>query len=324
MKMNRLGDTSLTVSEIGFGTWGLGGSSYGPIDEKSSLALLRTALEKGINFYDTSDLYGEGRSECLIGKALGADRDSLVYATKGGTLPHTGFRMPQDFSRKHLSGALEGSLKRLGTDYVDLYQLHSPTLEDVEKHDCLGTLDRFKREGKIREYGISVRTPMDGNIAITTFGFKIVQVNYNLIDHRAVDCGLFETALAHNAGIICRTPICFGFLSGKLDADTSFAEGDHRANWPKDQLACWANAPALFAGIVRGQGQNYAQMALQFCLAQKAISTVIPGMMNARELSEDIAAVEHTVLNQMELDEIKRIYRSNTFFDKAAKSRGKQ
>jgi aryl-alcohol dehydrogenase-like predicted oxidoreductase len=207
---------------------------------------------------------------------------------------------------------------------VDLYQLHSPTIEDVEQYDCVETLDRFKRDGKIKEYGISVRSPMDGSIAIERYGFKIVQVNYNLIDHRAEECGLFDSAVAHGAGIVCRTPICFGFLSGKLNSEIYFTKDDHRANWPKDQLDRWANAPALFASIVKDRDQSYTQMALQFCLAQKAISTVIPGMMNSNELEEDLAAADLPPLNPEELDEIERIYSRNIFFNATAKSRGKR
>ena len=232
--------------------------------------------------------------------------------------------MPQDFSEKHLSRSLEESLKRIGTDYIDLYQLHSPVLEDVERYDCVGTLERFKRDGKIREYGISVRSPMDGKIAIDSYGFKVVQVNYNLIDHRAGEIGLFDMAAASGVGIICRTPICFGFLSGKLKADTMFAEGDHRANWPKDQLSVWADAPALFAGVLSRQGQSCVQLALRFCLAPKAVSTVIPGMMNMEELEENVQAASLPPISKEEVVEIRQIYQSNTFFDKTAKSKGKQ
>lgn len=324
MRTKRLGPTSLESSVIGFGAWGLGGVSYGPIEEAQALEVLDLALEAGVTLYDTSDLYGDGVSEILVGKAFAGRRDKALIATKGGTLPHKGFHMPQNFSRPYLEGALEASLRRLGVDYVDLYQLHSPTLEDIETNDCVETLEAMRRAGKIKAYGVSVRSPMDGKTAIEKFGFPVVQVNFNLIDQRAAECGLFETALAHGAGIICRTPLCFGFLSGALCADTPFAKGDHRANWPKDQLACWANAPALFAGLTEGKGRSYVQLALQFCLAQPAVTTVIPGMMNAREVEEDLAAEALPPLTQAELDEIRAIYRANSFYDRSAKDRGKQ
>ncbi|MGE4297663.1 MAG: aldo/keto reductase [Desulfovibrionaceae bacterium] len=324
MRTKNLGNTSLTSSVIGFGTWGLGGVSYGPIEEEHAITLLHMALERGVTLYDTSDLYGDGKSEALLAKAFAGKRDRILIATKGGTLPHTGFHMPQDFSRRHLESALEASLKRLGTDYVDLYQLHSPTLEDIEVNDCVATLEAMRAAGKIKAFGVSVRSPMDGKVAIEKYGFRSVQVNFNLIDQRAAECGLFDAALAHEAGLICRTPLCFGFLSGSLGADTPFTEGDHRANWPKEQLACWADAPSLFKGLTEGKGRSYVQLALQFCLAQPAISTVIPGMMRESEIEEDLAAEALPPLSAAELAEIQAIYKANTFYDKSAKARGKQ
>jgi len=324
VQTKNLGNTSIRPSVIGFGTWGLGGVSYGPMDEARALKLLHLAFEKGVNLYDTSDLYGDGKSESLLAKAFSDRRDRVLIATKGGTLPHTGFHMPQDFSRNHLENALEASLKRLKTDYVDLYQLHSPTLEDIEVNDCVSTLEAMRAAGKIKAYGVSVRSPTDGKVAIEKFGFRAVQVNFNLIDQRAEECGLFDAAIRHEAGIICRTPLCFGFLSGTLGADTPFSEGDHRANWPKDQLKCWADAPTLFKGLTEGKRRSYVQLALQFCLGQPAISTIIPGMMRESEVEEDLAAASLPPLTAAELEEIKAIYKANTFYDKSSKARGKQ
>ena len=324
MRTKPLGSTSLSPSVIGFGTWGLGGVAYGPMDEAQALTLLQKALERGVTLYDTSDLYGDGRSEELLAKAFAGKRDRICIATKGGTLPHTGFRMPQDFSRTYLERALEASLKRLKTDYVDLYQLHSPTLEDIETYDCVATLSAMRAAGKIKAYGVSVRSPMDGKVAVETFGFRAVQVNFNLIDQRAMECGLFDVALAHGAGLICRTPLCFGFLSGVLGAETAFGEGDHRANWPKDQLKCWADAPALFRGLTENKGRSYVQLALQFCLAQPAVSTVIPGMMKKEEVLENLEAEFLPPLTAAELAEIQTVYKANTFYDKSAKLRGRQ
>ena len=323
MKYKQLGKTNIETSVIGFGTWGLGGVAYGPLEESVSIKLLCRALDLGVTFYDTSDLYGAGKSEELLRKAFAKNREKVIYATKGGTLPHTGFVMPQDFSRGYLTTALEGSLKRLNTDYVDLYQLHSPTLKDIEQHDCIATLEQFKKDGKIKEYGVSVRSPMDAIVAIEVFGFKSIQVNFNVIDQRAAECGLFDTAIKHGAGLICRTPLCFGFLSGELGTK-GFADGDHRANWPEDQLRTWADAPALFNAVAKSYGLSYIQMALLFCLSQEAISTVIPGIMSMAELEEDIGVVEHQPLTTEALKSIINIYQANVFFNNDAKKRGKQ
>jgi len=154
--------------------------------------------------------------------------------------------MPQDFSAKHLENALERSLRRLKTDYIDLYQMHSPTITDLKRNNVIETLENFKAQGKIRTYGISVRSPDDGKIATERFNFPVVQVNFNMIDQRAVDNGLFDLAKGKGVGIIVRTPSVFGYLTGKLDGNEKFKGIDHRANWPKDQLKRWADAPDLF------------------------------------------------------------------------------
>jgi aryl-alcohol dehydrogenase-like predicted oxidoreductase len=324
MKYRKLGNTGLEVSEIGYGTWGLGGKSYGDVDDNESKRALRLAYEKGVNFYDTADLYGNGHSEELLAEVFKEVRDKVIIATKGGTLPHTGFYMPQDFSPQYLRKALEASLRRLQTDYVDLYQLHSPRIEDIGNNKGLTeTLEAFKSEGKIKAYGVSVRSPQDGLRAIQEFGFKVIQVNFNMIDQRALEIGLFAAAEKLNIGVIVRTPLVFGYLTGSLNGEETFQGVDHRANWPKEQLRRWANAPKLFASLVDGKERSYAQVALQFCLSHNAVSTVIPGMMNMREVEEDVQAVNLPELLPGEMAQIKKIYDSHNLYDKSAKSQGR-
>lgn len=319
MKYRKLGSTGFEVSEIGFGTWGLGGNSYGPVDDTESKKALKLAFEKGVNFYDTSDLYGTGHSEELLGEVFKDVRDRVIIATKGGTLPHTGFYMPQDFSAKYLENALEGSLRRLKTDYIDLYQMHSPTITDLKENNVIETLENFKAQGKIRTYGISVRSPDDGKIATERFNFPVVQVNFNMIDQRAVDNGLFDLAKEKGAGIIVRTPLVFGYLTGKLDGNEKFKGIDHRANWPKDQLKRWADAPDLFSFLYNDK--TPVQSALRFCLDFDAVSTVIPGMMNVEEVEENILSSDLSSLSDEKHALIKKIYQGHEFYDKLAKSR---
>lgn len=321
MRTNSLGTTGLEVSEIGFGTWGLTGHAYGQVDEAESKHCLREAFDLGVNFYDTSDLYGAGRSEQLIGETLGDVRDKVVLASKGGTLPHTGFHMPQDFSPTYLRTALEATLHRLRTDWIDLYQLHSPTLADLEHSGAIEALEAFRREGKIRTWGISVRSPADGMACLERFSPPVIQVNFNLIDQRCLDVGLFAEASARQTGIIARTPLCFGFLSGSLSAEHSFAQGDHRANWPREQRACWASAPEFFTPFL-GEGRSYVQLALRYCLDMQGVSTVIPGMLHLPEVHEDISAAALSPLSREELGAIREIYLNNNFYDPEAKSRG--
>ncbi len=325
LRARPLGATGLRVSEIGFGTWGLGGDSYGQVDDAQSRRVLEAAFERGVTFYDTSDLYGAGHAESVLGEALRPVRDHIVIATKGGLLPHTGFAMPQDFSPRHLRAALMRSLDRLRTEHVDLYQLHSPELHLLRQDpEILGTLRAFREEGLIRHWGLSARSPADAAAAIAAFDFSVIQVNFNLIDHRAIESGLLAAAADKGIGVIARTPLCFGYLSGKLTGEERFENGpDHRANWPQDQLRRWAEAPGLFDGMIRRRGCTPAQFALLFCLAQPAVSTVIPGLMTTAEVEEDAAASALPPLSDEELAEISAIYDSRQFYDPVAKSRGK-
>ncbi len=317
----KLGRTGLEVSAVGFGTWGLGGDSYGPIDDGLSRRLLETAVERGVTFFDTSDLYGDGHAETVLGQALADVRSQVVFATKGGLLPHSGFTMPQDFSPTYLRDALHRSLERLRTDYVELYQLHSPELSLLRDHpEIMETLRGFKAQGLIHHYGLSARSPADALAALAEFDFECIQVNYNMIDHRAVEGGTLAAAAAVGTGVIARTPLCFGYLSGRLTGNESFPGRDHRTNWPEDQLRRWAGAPGLFDHLIRRRGCTPAQFALLFCLAAPEVSTVIPGMMSLAEVDENCAAAGMEPLSGAEMAEIVDIYRSRTFYEPSAKA----
>ncbi len=324
MKYRLLGKTGIKVSEIGFGAWGIGGvtkgaTSYGPTDDEESKKALFEAFENGITFYDTSDLYGYGHSEDLIGEALGSVRDKIVIASKAGFLEHKG---ESDISRKHLTEALDGSLKRLRTDYIDLYQLHSPTIELLRNSpDTIEALKDFQKEGKIRVYGFSVKNSEDGLPAINEFGFPVIQANFNILDQRILENGLIDLAEKENVGIIARTPLCFGFLTNKI-SDTKFDPRDHRSTWSKEQLAKWAEAPDLFSFINQGKNRTPAQLALKFCLGFKSISTAIPGILRPSEAKENAATADLDPLSEDELDAIREIYKSHEFFYKALKPKG--
>ena len=316
MKYRKLGKTGIEISEIGFGTWGLGGNSYGPADDQESITSLRSAFDKGVTFYDTSDLYGNGHAETVVGEAFKNDRDKIIIGTKGGLLPHSGFEMPMDFSAEYLRSALDKSLSRLRTDYVDLYLLHSPTLKEIEP--ALATLREMRKEGKIRSLGVSVRSPNDGKQIVEQYDVDAIQVNFNIIDHRAVENGLFGLAQEKGIGIIARTPLAFGYLTGSLTGKESFGGIDHRNNWPKDQLQRWASAPGVFS-FLQNKDRTPTQAALLWCLAQKEISTVIPGMMNLDHVAENTAASSLPSLSQDEIEKVFRAYKENEekFYNKS-------
>jgi len=274
---------------------------------------LRRAFDLGVNFFDTSGVYGNGHSERMISEALGMFRPQIIIATKAGLLDAQG---NQDFSPKHIRQSLEASLDRLHTEYVDLFLLHSPPL-DVLKEDpgIIAKLQDLQKEGKVRAFGISLRSPDDGLAAVTEFGFKSIQVNFNLVDQRALENGLFDLCEEHGVGIIVRTPLCFGFLTGAYSADSRFETGDHRSGWSGDQIGCWASASQLFSETLEeDRQQSDAQMSLRYCLSYPCVSTVIPGMLTTEQVEENTLASQMGPLSETELRAMKRTYLENTFF----------
>ncbi|MBI3044313.1 MAG: aldo/keto reductase [Betaproteobacteria bacterium] len=316
MRYRALGRTGLEVSEIGFGAWGIGGDAggavaYGPTDRAESLTALRAALDRGITFYDTADFYGHGRSEELIGEAFAGRRGEVVIASKAGLLPDG---KHHDFSPGHLRRSLESSLRRLRTDYVDLYQLHGPP-PGAFSDETLDALQSLQREGKARAIGLSARSPEEGRAAAGRFGFACLQINFNLLDQRAAERGLFDLAAREGTGIIVRTPLCFGFLTGRYTARDPFHERDHRGRWSADQRERWASAPERFAALISElPGQSPAQFALRYCLSYTCVSTAIPGMLTASHVEENAGASALPPLDEAERARIAGIYRQSSFF----------
>jgi aryl-alcohol dehydrogenase-like predicted oxidoreductase len=320
MRYRTLGKTGIAVSEIGFGTWGLGGTAYGTVDDAVSVAALLKAVDMGVTFFDTADLYGDGHCEKVLAETLKERRGEIIIATKGGTKPHSTFVMPQDFSHTYIRQAFENSLQRLQTDYVDLYLLHSPPLDEVRNNGGLfALLENLKQEGKIRAFGISARTPADALCVINEFDVDVLEVNFNIIDHRVVSNELLDKASSKGVGIIARTPLAFGYLTRKLTGDEELPSGvDHRANWPKTQLRRWAAAPNYFDFLFTEEtGRTPAQAALRFCLDFEEIATVIPGMLDVAQVLENVAASSVPSFSAVEMQRVFEIYRTHEseFYD---------
>jgi len=317
MRTRTLGDADAAISEIGFGAWGIGGrtpgaSSYGDVDDEQSRCALRTAFELGTNFFDTSNVYGDGHSEKLIGETFAADRDRVFIATKAGL---TDYDAPLDFSRDGLRRSIEGSLQRLEMGRVDLLQLHNPDPDDVALDAAFATLEGFRTEGLISHYGASLQAPEDGIKLIDRYAVSAVQTNFNLLDQRALDSGLLDRAAEHGVGVIIRTPLCFGFLSGDFDAEVSFPPGDHRNRWPRQQIREWVRGGRLFAEAVAADGgQTPAQAALRFCLSHAGVTVVIPGIMTEAEARENCAAGDLGPFSVEEFTSARALYASDSFF----------
>ncbi len=316
MEYRPLGATGIRVSIIGFGSWGIGGltpgpTSYGETDDAVSRRAISQALYEGINFFDTSSVYGDGHSESLLGEAFAGQRDRVVIATKGGIQPaYAGY----DFTAQALRTSLEGSLRRLRTDYLDVFQLHNASAAVVQSLSHLGeVLTRFKEEGKVRAFGFSTPTPEDAVALVDFPGTASLQVNWNMLDWRAQESGLFDRAAAKGIGIIARTPLAFGFLTGQFTAGTVFDSSDHRSRWSAEKIAAWTDATDdLFLALGTGQSSaDNAATALRFCVSFDSVATVIPGMITPDEVHANAAASRKGPLTADEIRCVNAVYRKH-------------
>lgn len=306
------------IGVVGFGAWGIGGAtlgdtSYGATDDRVSIAALQRARALGVSFFDTSPAYGDGHSERLIGRAIGAERAVSVISSKVGI---ASWRDSQDFSPKAVRDSISGSLGRLRTDYLDVLFLHSPDAASLaESASTFDTLDGLVADGVIRTWGISCKAPADALAFLRHRRVDLFQINLNMLDQRAVQSGLLDHASHEGIGIVARTPLCFGFLTGLVDEDTALAEGDHRRNWSRAQRAKWADgARQMMAATGAAPGDKATVVALRFCLSFPAVSCVLPGALTSREVEAHALAGRLGALPDDTLDAIMRAYARDEFF----------
>ncbi len=309
MRYREFGNSGLKVSEIGFGAWAIGGNqhgnSYGPTDDKVSTEAVHAALDLGCNFFDTADVYGFGHSEELLGKALRSVRDRVLIATKVGGDFYSGAGR-QTFSAEYIRFALDKSLERLRTDYIDIYQLHNPPLKLIERPDTYQVLKELKREGKIRAWGISIFDPVEGLTALKITQPDCLQVVYNIFSPKPAE-ELFPKAQAAGCAIIAREPLANGFLSGKYTDKSKFAEGDIRHDWPPQYIRARTRAAEKLRPLLKGDIQTLAQLALKFVLANQAVSVVIPGTKTAKQARDNLLAGEGARLPDEDLAAINQL-----------------
>src|SRR5882757_3577454 len=224
MKYRTLGRTGWKVSEISFGAWAIGGA-WGDVSDDESLAALHRSLDLGVNFFDTADVYGDGRSERLLAKLRKERKEKFYIATKAGRrLPQ---QTPEGYSRKNLTAWIERSLKNLNTDTIDLLQLHCPHPEVFYRPEVFGILDDLVKAGKLRHYGVSVEKIEEALKAIEFPNVQSVQIIFNLFRQRPAEL-FFKEAQRRKVGILARVPLASGMLSGKISRASKFAKDDHR------------------------------------------------------------------------------------------------
>lgn len=316
MNYRKFGKVGWQVSEIGFGAWAIGGD-WGHVSQEDALAALRTAIEEGVNFIDTADVYGDGRSERLISEVINDFPDRKIYvATKAGRRlnPH----IPEGYTRKNLTAFVERSLKNLDVDTLDLVQLHCPPTEVYYMPEVFGVMDDLTQTGKLQHYGVSVEKVEEGIKALEYPNVVSVQIIFNIFRERPSEL-FFPLAQEHNVAILARVPLASGMLTGKMSKDTTFPESDHR-NYNREGEAF--DVGETFAGVDFKTGltavdelrdlvpddYSMAQFALRWILMFDAISLTIPGAKNPKQASENAAASEMPAIEAEKMEKILKIY----------------
>jgi aryl-alcohol dehydrogenase-like predicted oxidoreductase len=304
-----LGKSGIQVTKMGLGLWAAGGDAWGATEDRKVLDAIDAALDAGINFFDTSDVYGAGHSERLLGRAMKGRRDQFIVATKIGWRDFDGDaeRSAYDTVDKLVAG-VESNLRRLQTDYVDVIQSHidfrDPTMEVFVEG-----FQKLQQEGKVRAYGVST-SDLDYLKAFNSDGgCATLQTDYSILN-RTAEADIFPYCIEHNIGVIVRGPLAMGILTGKFDPEWAFPEDDWRRRWqenPEEREVFLQDLEKVEQLRPLADDPTMAQLALQFAMAHPAVTTAIPGAKNPRQLKDNVQAVLLPPLTDEELARIDAI-----------------
>ena len=315
MKYRMLGKTGFNISEISLGTWQLGGKWGEKFNEKTAESILNKAIETGINFIDTADVYNNGQSEIAIGKFLKKISKRIYIATKSGRKlnPHT----DRGYNEKNITTFINDSLKRLDVETIDLIQLHCPPTEIYSRPEVFEILDNLKKKGKILNYGVSVEKVEEALKAMEYPGVSTIQIIYNMFRLKPAELCV-KAASKSNVGIIVRVPLASGLLSGKYDKNTIFSKDDHRSFNREGKVF---DKGETFSGIPYETGlqaveelkkifpyNDLPKYALRWILMDKSVSCVIPGASNVSQVEANSAASDLPGLTQDQMNKVKDIY----------------
>jgi len=317
MNYRTLGRTGWKVSDISFGAWAIG-SAWGQVDDKESLAALNKAIDCGVNFIDTADVYGMGRSERLVSQLKRERKEQIVVATKAGRRLEA--QTVEGYGEKNLTAWVEDSLRNLGTDTIDLLQLHCPPTDAYYHPEIFGILDRMVEAGKLHHYGVSVERVEEALKAIEYPNVQTVQIIFNCLRHRPADV-FFEQAKRKKVGILARVPLASGMLSGKMTAQSQFAADDHR-NFNRHGESF--DVGETFSGVdydtalevveeirkLVPAGVTIAQFALRWILMFDAVTCAIPGAKRPEQAAENCAASAIAPLTGEAMRKVRELYDS--------------
>lgn len=316
MTYRELGRTGWNVSTISFGAWAIGGT-WGRVSDDNSMAALHRALDGGVNFFDTADVYGDGRSEQLLARLRKERREPFFVATKAGRRlnPH----MAAGYTKKNLTNFIERSLKNLETEAIDLLQLHCPPTEVYYKPEVFAWLDELVQAGKLRFYGVSIEKVEEALKAIEYPGVQSVQIIFNIFRQRPAEL-FFAEARRRNVGVLARLPLSSGLLKGKFKTGAVFEQDDHRAFNRNGEAF---DKGETFSGLdfqiglkavealrpLVPPGMTMAQMALTWILMFPEVTCAIPGAKRPEQVAENLKAAEHPSLSEEAMVKVRQVYR---------------
>ncbi len=327
MKYRTLGKSSIKVSEIGFGAWTIGLDWWGKkIDDDEAIKMLKRAYDLGINFYETADMYGKGKSERLMAQAFKGMRDEVVYSTKWGydmynaeQIGHS--ELPQKHDPEFLKFALDKSLERLQTDYIDIYSLHNPKMDAIKNDSLFAALDQLVTKGTIKSHGAALGPAIgwkdEGLEAIKNRNITSLQTVYNILEQ---DPGrdFLREGERHNVGIMVRVPDASGLLTGKVTADTKFDKNDHRSFRKQEFITEAIQKIENMGPIAKSKGWNITELAIKFILSQKQISVVLPTMISMEEIEMFASISDGKYLNPVEAASVELMYEKNFYVQPVA------
>ena len=319
MNYRKLGHSQIKVSEIGFGAWTIALDWWGKKIEKSeAIAMIKKAYDLGVNFFETSDMYGKGKSETLLGEALAGCRNDIVLSTKFGYdflgVEQIGHKeLPQSFSAEFTNRALESSLERLGTDHVDVYGLHNPKIRHIQDDSIFQTMDLLKSSGKIRTCQIALGPAIgwlrEGLDAMERTQVSAIQTVYNILEQTPGN-ELVSKAQEKDVGILVRVPDASGILTGKVGVHTKIDQKDHRSVRKGEWIKASLEKLKELEPIAQSNGLRIDELAIKFLLAHDSVSSVLPTIVSIKELETFVAMSNSKTLPDSDMTEIARLYAS--------------
>jgi aryl-alcohol dehydrogenase-like predicted oxidoreductase len=323
MKYRKLGKSGISVSEIGFGAWTIGMDWWNKkIDDGEAIRMLKKAYDLGINFYETADVYGKGRSEKLLAQAFkDARNDSIIYSTKWGydiynaeQIGHN--ELPQKHNPRFLQYALQQSMDRLQVDQIDVYSLHNPKMAAMQDDQLFESLDGLVESGKIRSHGVALGPAIgweeEGLLALQRRNITCLQTVYNILEQ---DPGrsFFDQARLNDVGLVIRVPDASGVLTGKVNENTVFDKNDHRNTRKRDWILKSIQKIEKLKPLSDSNGWDITQLAVKFILSQKEVSVVLPTVVDVEEIELFSQMSDGKYLTDNELTQIAELY-DNGFF----------